>query len=232
MSKSTCDQEFVKAIDNALEILGKSYDLNGENAELKADIRSAFVTAFTAVKPKQVATRGKGKVSSFNVYIKDQFAKTKDNPEGTASERMSKFATAWKSLSEEEKKTYDSMAEKQNEDNGYTPSAKSKSAPRPMSGYNYFYKMNSQKLKELYPELDNKQRLTKAGDHWKALSDAEKEEYKEAAKKFYIDTHGSLPAPKEPASKAKKTTTTVNVPNKVDAHAFSLAQSTPTVSAQ
>ena len=223
----TCDPEFVKAIENALTILGNTYDLNGENADLKVDIKAAFLTAFTAVKPKQVITKGKGKLSSFNAYIKDQFAKTKENPEGTASERMAKFATAWKSLSDEDKKKYEALADEQNKSNGHEIVEKSKTPSRPMSGYNYFYKMNAQKLKELYPEINAKERLTKAGDHWKALSETEKEEYKEAAKKFYINAHGSLPAPKEPVSKSKKKTSTVNIPNKLDAHAFSLSQSTP-----
>jgi hypothetical protein len=216
----TCDSEFIKAIDNGLAILGQTYDLNGENADLKVDIKAAFIAAFSAVKPKEVPTKGKskGKLTSFNAYIKDQFEKTKGNTEGlTAAERMAKFAHSWKTLTDDDKKQYEDLAEQQNKANGYETVEKSKTPSRPMTGYNYFYKMNAQKLKELYPELNAKERLTKAGDHWKALSDAEKQEYKDGANKFYIDAHGSLPAPKESTSKSKKKST-VNIPNKPDAH--------------
>lgn len=50
--------------------------------------------------------------------------------------------------------------------------------PRSMSAYNKFIKVTLPKIREDFEGLDNKSRMKKAGELWKTLSDAQKEEYK------------------------------------------------------
>ena len=52
---------------------------------------------------------------------------------------------------------------------------------KPPSAYNIFVKEKTSTVKEEYPDLTNKERMSKIGKIWTALSDEDKEPYKSKA---------------------------------------------------
>ena len=84
--------------------------------------------------------------------------------------------------------------------------------PRKLSAYNLFVKQQLPQIKNDFPELENKQRMSKASELWKKLSKEEKDKYKvvekESIKNETIEVLDEeelvLPISKKTSKKSKK----------------------------
>jgi hypothetical protein len=126
------------------------------------------------------------KLSGYNLFMKEKMAelKTQNVP---SAERMGKVATAWKALSDTQKGEYKAKAD------GAAPSATATAdkpaqvaeakAPKKLSGYQLYVKEQMAVLKS-NTAIAAKDRMTEIGKTWKALSDAQKAEYKVKAEKL------------------------------------------------
>jgi hypothetical protein len=202
--------EFAVAIDDVLKKLGELYKLDEspDIVEFFNAVRSGMHERFAAIKPRQVqvsarSSKEKGnkprKISPYNRYIAHRFKQNKVDGAIPAKIAMAIFAGEWKLLSKDAQAPYVEEAQSLNEaalaaaelavsSGTFIPAAVSKGktkaigGTRQMSGYNLFYKKNSAQIKANHPDLSPADRLRKVGEQWKALSDVEKEIYKNEAK--------------------------------------------------
>lgn len=166
-------------------------------AEIKPHLQTALKTAGyydtpVAVAVSAVATETAGgktkKLSGYNLFMKEKMAELK--AQGVPSgERMGKVGALWKGLSDTEKGTWKAKAE------GVAPSttavadksapsatATEDKAPKKLTGYQFYVKEQMAIIKD-NKAIAAKDRMTEIGKTWKALSDAQKAEYKAKAEK-------------------------------------------------
>lgn len=218
---TSCPAEFQQAINDSFEIIGQTYDLSDDsNKEVFDLFKSTLLNRFSQVKPREITTNNSktGKkprsVVPYNLYISARFAEHKKNPESdnsNANELMSKFAKEWKDVDVETRKKYEDLAEVENQKLFPEKKNKKKNNPRPMSGYNFFLKQNVGDFKNKFPDLSSNERMSEIGKAWRALTDVEKETYKQNAINEFQKVHPDVPI------KTKKTTVVAsnNVPNTV-----------------
>lgn len=171
-------EDFTRAVDAGLTSFTSRYDLD---ATIVADLRNTLLEAgATHVKTVAVASRGAGrprKRTAYNIYIKEEFARAKENNDSRNSqELMSAFSQGWAKLTDDEKKPYHDKAAESN-DAGPTSAAAPK---KRMNGYNLYYKENKEELKKEADEAG--ERLMKhVGASWKALSEEEQKVWRDKA---------------------------------------------------
>jgi hypothetical protein len=158
--------------------------------ELKPHMQTAlkaagyYETPVATVSGAAVAeTGGKTKkLSGYNVFMKEKMAELKT--QGVASgERMGKVATLWKALKDEEKATWKAKADGLNPTAAVATKSAKASGPKKLSGYQLYVKEQMAVVKN-NASIAAKDRMTEIGKTWKALSDAQKAEYKAKAEKL------------------------------------------------
>jgi hypothetical protein len=164
-------------------------------AEIKPHLQTALKTAgyydtATAVAVSASATETAGKtkkLSGYNVFMKEKMAelKTQNVP---SAERMGKVAALWKALSDTQKGEWKAKAEGVSAPAADKPTqasavATESKAPKKLSGYQLYVKEQMAVLKN-NTAIAAKDRMTEIGKTWKALSDAQKAEYKSKAEKL------------------------------------------------
>ena len=201
---------FETKFENFLKEVAKSpYDLPSElNPFFKSALQSAGFDQVQTTSGTASVASGATKVrkmSGYNLYMKEKMAELKAQ-NVPSTERMGKVSGMWKLLGDAEKATYKTKAEGQNTAASATgnvavkaPKAK-KTGPTKLSGYQFYVK---EKMPELKTDasIPAKERMSKIGAIWKALSDTEKAGYKVKAEA----THGTTPAPAQTGAGAQTT---------------------------
>lgn len=168
--------------------LGKSpYELP---AEIKPHILTALkASGFYDAPTATVAVASGGasgktkKLSGYNVFMKEKMAELKT--QGVAAgERMGKVAALWKGMNDAEKATWKTKADALAPATAtVTLKASKSSGPKKLSGYQLYVKETMPVVKAK-AEIVAKDRMGEIGKMWKALSDAQKAEFKAKAEKL------------------------------------------------
>jgi hypothetical protein len=130
-----------------------------------------------------VATKTR-KLSGYNVYMKEKMAELK--VEGIAAgDRMGKVSSMWGQLSAEDKAQWKAKADNLNPNvstTGTTHSAHKvkREGPPKLSGYQLFVKETMGEVKA-DTSIPAKERMTKIGSLWKALTPSDQETFKKKA---------------------------------------------------
>lgn len=156
----------------------------------------------------------KGKtLNGYNLYMKEKMAELKE--QGVASgDRMGKVSTMWKTETAETKEAWKNKAKAHNggvspSDSTVTTASAASAAPsekkaKGLSGYQLFVQRKMTEVKE-DKSVEAKDRMKKIGEKWKALSEAEKEQFNKDANEKNV-------ANGKPVTKSKKSPAPASAP--------------------
>lgn len=122
-----------------------------------------------------------GRVTGYNLFMKEVIVELKKDSTFAGTERMKEAGRRWKSLTETEKKEWNSKAVNVPTAGGKAvvpKEAKEKTVRKP-SGYNLFMKKKMEELKQAGVPYD--QRMTQIGAQWKAMSADQQKIWKDSA---------------------------------------------------
>ena len=150
--------------------------------EIKPYLKDALKAAGMFEVPQTVIVNGPAtttqttaktkKLSGYNLFMKEKMAelKVQNVPSG---ERMGKVSQMWKAVSEEQKTEWKKKA---GTTVTTTATTQKSSGPKKLSGYQLYVKKTMSVMKA--NNIPAKERMTEIGKMWKALSEAEKGNWK------------------------------------------------------
>jgi hypothetical protein len=117
--------------------------------------------------------------TGYNLFVADKIKEIKDVDQ---KEKMKHVGELWKKASAKEKSKYTDQAAKLKKEFEEANPVEKKKSKRGLSGYNVYMR---EKIKQVKGD-NQKEKLMSVSSSWKKLSEKEKQEYKDEAKKLSV----------------------------------------------